>query len=73
MCEGRLNQRDRVIVLLLLDEQRLRDVIIDVLQEIEYVAALPKLRKLAIEDTDPAIRKRAKRFIEHMETMDRSQ
>lgn len=60
-------------LLLLLDEQRLRDVIIDVLQEIEYVAALPKLRKLAIEDTDPEIRERAKRFIEHMETMDRSQ
>lgn len=60
-------------LLLLLDEQRLRDVIIDVLQKIEYVAALPKLRELATEDTDPEIRKRAKRFIEHMEKMDRSQ
>jgi hypothetical protein len=60
-------------LLLLLDEQRLRDVIIDVLQKIEYVAALPKLRKLAIEDADPEIRKRAKKFIEHMEKMDRSQ
>jgi hypothetical protein len=59
-------------LLLLLDEQRLRDVIIDVLQEIQYVAALPKLRNLAIEDTDPEIRERAKRFIEHMEKMDRS-
>jgi hypothetical protein len=66
-------------LLLLLDEQtnpqlrsRIIDVI-DVLQEIEYMEALPRLHKLAIEDTDPAIRKRAKRFIEHMETMDRSQ
>lgn len=59
-------------LLLLLDEQRLRDVIIDALQEIQYVAALPKLRNLAIEDTAPDIRERAKRFIEHMEKMDRS-
>ena len=60
-------------LLLLLEEQRLRNVIIDVLQKIEYMEALPSLRKLAIEDADPEIRKRAKRFIEHMETMDRSQ
>jgi hypothetical protein len=66
-------------LLLLLDEQtypQLRSritYVIDVLQKIEYMEALPSLHKLAIEDTDPAIRKRAKRFIEHMETMDRSQ
>ena len=62
-------------LLLLLDEQtnpRLRFRIIDVLQKIEYVEALPGLRKLAIEDADPEVRKRAKKFIEHMEKMDRS-
>ena len=66
-------------LLLLLDEQTnpgLRSWIIDVLQEIEYTAALPRLRKLAIEDSDPEIRARAEEFVmnvEYLERMDHPQ